>query len=306
MGARFPIWLGNRFDLAYQNAAIGGDDSQLPFSEAWVKVADGPVWQGQYDPSAHAPHDVQGFGELVRVYRDQGIGCKPWMVVNGVNMDGSSCAREEAELAIDAARMADGVIIVDLEPEEGRNYWRRSRGANADRAREFLDACRAAGVWVWVAPDARSGRLEPCDFGTWAGHPATTLILPQVYWTAFGRPYDEAIDTALAALAVYGVAPNRVGMVLPGDIESGLDFAAALELCHARGTLPVSMFQRANLTAAVVGTLQGMHSPWRDRFPETDTDGPTPPPPGVDIDAAVAALGTASAALASARAALGR
>lgn len=255
------------------------DDTELPISEFWGKTNDGLNWQGVYD---NHPAEFVDIASVLRAERDiygkQGVEFKPWGVVRGQQpgWDLYEYARREGELAAMIAKAAAGpgekaVYIVDLEPfyhggpgnpQFFRNDLMPTEAIKAAVVRAFIEAFKkGGGQEIFIAPDARTAHLEPVGFRVWLEDPIVTLIMPQVYWTDFKQPPVTALTNAKQVLAGYGVVPERIVAVVPGnstpaDMEAGIGTAANL------GFRGVSVWRRGTTPPAVWKAIAEMDDPW--------------------------------------------
>lgn len=229
----------------------------------FVKAFDGTTWQATYDHSDGAVDRADAIERLARFYGRQVI---PWGVVQGRDP-----AAEGKLAGAVAAHSGGGVVIVDLEPAEGPNYWH----GDAAAVRTFMQNALESGAReVYVAPDARAGRLAPCSFNAWVAEAKTTICMPQVYSSDFHKAQRGGarnvtvadakadLDNALAQLAAEGwhtratIAPIFAGDLAPEVLIAQIGYA------HELGCARPSVYQRDNTPQDTVDALTAASDPW--------------------------------------------
>lgn len=284
-----------QFNKSYTDHPLGltPNDAALPFKGIYPKSNDGLAWMGTFDDH---PAEISSLAAMTRVagiYRDQGMGCVPWMVVH-LREPGRNTAAAEGTLAgqIAAAAGPAAVMIIDLEPHEydpttGFTYYLRDDlGADAGDVDAFVNAFLAAGGReLWMNPDARAGRMP--TWSAWWARDEVTTVMPQVYWPDFRLPYRTALDQAITFLQSMGVHQvKNIRPMLPATATPA-DFVAAVEYCKALGCGGVSLYQRGNTSPALCEAIEALADPWA-------AVDPTPPPvsdttrvlPGAVVDQA--------------------
>lgn len=276
---RVPVWV-HHVGTSYAQSALGFDDSAVPaIGEVWGKVFDGLHFMSTYDRHTAAISGLEVVVQRERMHEAEGgREWKPWGVARGrqPGTPGDTYAMREGELAAAAAKAGAGpgerrIVILDVEPHyhggTTPQFWRGDLGADGRTVRALLDTFLGeGGEEVWLSLDARSAHLAPISFRDWAEHPAVTRVLPQTYWTDFGRPWRESIDRANALLASHGVRADRVAHVLPGNAKAQ-ELSEAIEHCHGAGNLAPSVWQRQTLTPEVATAIHALDDPWASAPP---------------------------------------
>lgn len=283
-----PIWVHHLEQ--YLSARVGSDDTALPMSEVWIKSSDVTSWMARYDrglsrvPSPDdlragyvpwpedriAVHDAAALERIAaEIYRPQGIVARPWFVAAGRQRVAGTLTRSvaavEGRMAAEASAVnVARVAILDLEPANHGPFWRDDLKAGPAEARALVEAFVAnGGRELWIAPDARPLWLEPVAFDTWAGLPAVTRVLPQVYWRMFQKSPEAALAVAVRELEAHGwtkglqsIHPILDGTAPPDEMEQ------AIRECYRLGLGSPSIYQRANLGVDTAGAVLNMDDPW--------------------------------------------
>jgi hypothetical protein len=140
-----------------------------------LKTHDGTDWMGRWDTSRtaiHGPEHVRGWSNF---FEAMGVPFHAWAVVEGHDPIGE--ARMAAEVLSSGAR----TLTIDLEPQEGRNYWQ----AGPQEALAFGRELRRLqpNAWISVAPDPRPWQLDAVPMAEFATF--TNEVAPQTYWETF-------------------------------------------------------------------------------------------------------------------------
>lgn len=197
----------------------------------YVKALDGAAWMAEVYAHPLAPASAEQLAETVGRFRAAGLALVPWVVPR------RSAAEAAAHLA---CGQAAGGLVVDYEHGYA-GFW---QGGLAEAGR-YMDRLRAAvaaeGLWVGVAPDPRQvGRDYPA--GLLGG---LSAILPQAYWTDFGRPWRAVLEEADGRSR--GLGP--VEPILPYDAAAA-ELQAALAWCVGQGYGAASLWRLGAPNAA--------------------------------------------------------
>ncbi len=186
----------------------------------FVKVADGPDWQGKYDSKPAMA--INSFGDItkwVNILNQFGLECHAWTVLKGINVNGeANRVRETCN--------TPGVVSVLLDVESGPGYF--SGGAAA--ARDLIQKIRAGipqSYHLGLNLDARGAHPKHINMQEWL--PYVQSLHPMVYHRDFGVDAATALTNAFRAMGGFGlpVVPmlQAYGGVDPNDITTAAKMA---------------------------------------------------------------------------------
>lgn len=185
--------------------------------QVFVKTSDGSDWMGQYDSGALAINGPDRIREWVQVLEANGMEFHAWAVVKGVDVVA------EADLIIAAANV-QGVksMILDVEPHPG--FWQGGR----DPIRPFMIRVRrgvGGNFHIGMSVDPRRHQYAPIFPDEWRQF--VNSVLPQTYWTAFERDYDDVLDEAYDVWGDYGlpIYPVLQGNAPVNEMEQAREYA---------------------------------------------------------------------------------
>lgn len=186
----------------------------------FVKVADGPDWQGKYDSKPAMA--INSFGDItkwVNILNPFGLECHAWTVLKGINVNGeANRVRETCN--------TPGVVSMLLDVESGPGYF--SGGAAA--ARDLVQKIRAGippQFHLGLNLDARGAHPKHINVQEWL--PYVQSLHPMVYHRDFGVDAATALTNAFRAIGGFGlpVVPmlQAYGGVDPNDITTAAKMA---------------------------------------------------------------------------------
>jgi len=252
-----------------------------------LKTHDGTHWMDEYDDSPDAISGPAQVERLVSRFEQAGIPFHAWCVIQGND------PVSEAEMCADVLDAGARGIFLDLEPDDGSNYWQ----GTAHDAFVFGEVLRRRkpDAMVTLAPDVRpwQGPLVPlAEFMSFSD-----AVAPQSYWVTFNGPTNSRymrehgysvpesgitpelmVDVALGTFQQFGrpIQPIGQGAASPDEWRR---FVSAAE---ARGMQPLSLWRYGSADPGAFGVLLDAV---RRQQPAPEPDAPivekiaAPPPP---------------------------
>ena len=225
-----------------------------------LKTHDGTHWMSEYDDSQAAIAGPAQVARMARTFEDAGIPFHAWCVTQGND------PVTEAAMCADVLDAGARSIFLDLEPDDGANYW---QGAAHD-AYVFGEELRRRkpGATVTLAPDVRpwQGPLVPlAEFMSFSD-----AVAPQSYWRTFDGPTNSRymrehgysvdpagitpelmVDVAYGTFQQFGrpIQPIGQGAASVGDWQR---FVSAAE---SRGMQPLSLWRYGSADPGAFGVL---------------------------------------------------
>lgn len=260
-----PLAIVN-IDSDYLRAYIGTDDTRAQMSDALFKVMDNVPSLGGLLPY----YSFDRVTQYRDMYKAQGIGMIPWVVVRGFDTDS---AHAEGVMAGQYAAAVDGRVLVDLEDDKA-HYWQGIE-ACVDAWMEGFLAGGGREVYLW--PDTRAGHLAGANFWRWWATAHVTEVWPQAYFAAFykaGTPgrVRRGIDDSVQPLLQGGISPDKITPTLMTSDEAGnpIPWAELLEgimYCKELRTNRFSIWRRQFLSQEQRDGLAALDDPFAPAVP---------------------------------------
>lgn len=301
----------HQLSTSYLQAMIGPSDEdprpdrldpQDAIGAIYGKVLDGLSWMSEFDQHPNAISGFESVATRAMDHTDRGRDWLPWANVTGVDpvREGQLAGQIAGVVGTAKPRSYGDVatFIANVEPYPQFWPWRE---ATAAKAREYVAAFRHAGgtdLRLWV--DARSWQLSD-DRGIGLRYWLNAIweydldyrVLPEVYWTDFGRGPRASLQQAVDLLHTnYGVPFELIEPTFPGDADPA-DMVAAIQAAHTLGLGRPNIWQRMSLRTETAVAIAKMDDPW--------SPGSTYPVPIQTAEAMLARAVGASAELASIR-----
>jgi hypothetical protein len=166
-----------------------------------LKTHDGMNWMGRWDRSPDAIHGPAEIKKAAGYFETNGIPFHTWCVVKGQDPKG------EAQMCAAALKTGARSMVLDLEPDDGGNYWQGSPADALTFGRELRRLAPTARIAV--APDPRPWQVKEVPMAEFASF--CDEIAPQTYWNTF----DSAANHRLLrdygfGVGVEGVTPELI------------------------------------------------------------------------------------------------
>ncbi len=161
-----------------------------------LKTHEGTSWMSRWDDSPQSIGGPAKVREVSSFFEQEGVPFHAWCVVEGE--DPIREAQVCSEVLMNGAR----TLTLDLEPNEGGNYWQGGSKEALAFGQELRRLQPAA--WITVAPDPRPWQLKEVPMAEFAGF--SNEIAPQLYWRIYDSPANQKL------LGQYGVSVSPEGL----------------------------------------------------------------------------------------------
>lgn len=185
-----------------------------------LKTHEGTSWMSRWDDSPNAIGGPAHVSKLATFFEAKNVPFHAWTVVEGVD------PIREARMCSDVLKSGARTLTLDLEPQEGDNYWQ----GGPDEAVAFGNELRRLEptARITVAPDPRPWQLKEVPMAQFASF--SNEIAPQLYWRTFdsqanydlmdeygvrvspeGLSPEDVLDMSQATLTQYGLPIRPIG-----------------------------------------------------------------------------------------------
>jgi hypothetical protein len=232
----------------------------------FLQVAQGKEWQSKFDNDAKAVSGSASIAQWVSALDSRGLETHVWGIPHGLSV------QEEAARFVEAARVP-GVKSLLLDVEHGNAYYR----GDAEAATQLMALIRNAlgpNFHIGFILDPRPNRPASIYIDPWL--PFMDSLHPMIYPKDFGKPVNEALDSAFAFLKNYNkpIVPmlQSYNSTPPGDITAQGNGS------FARGAAGLSFFCLGDrhMGAAEFGAVAAIASPVQARTQKAAVANPLP------------------------------
>ena len=248
-----------------------------------LKTHDGTNWMGRWDTAPQAIHGPAQIADHASYFESNGVPFHVWCVVRGLD------PIREAQMCSEALAAGARSMVLDLEPNDGGQYW---QGGPAD-ALAFGRELRRLQPYaaIAVAPDPRPWQVAAVPMDEFASF--ANSIAPQSYWSTYnsstnhrylrergyfvgpeGLTPELMLDVTRDALGRYNLPIWPIGQ---GAADAG-SWHRFIQHAYSLGMPHVSVWRFGTARGEVWPLLREM-SPAPPSPPAPPPPPPPPPPP---------------------------